>query len=65
MLLVICLVRCVYCGKGSKFVSLSQRVGFKVWCGALGIDHELVASIRRHIAAEPSVTGKRYRGLGA
>ena len=34
-------------------------------CAALGIDAEEVATIRRHIAAEPSVTGKRYRGLGA
>ena len=35
-----------------------------VVCAALGIDEERVATIRRHIAAEPSVTGKRYAGLG-
>ena len=34
-------------------------------CAALDIDAEEVATIRRHIAAEPSVTGMRYRGLGA
>ncbi len=33
-------------------------------CEALGIDAELVATIRRHLAAEPSVTGRRYAGLG-
>ena len=33
-------------------------------CGALDIDPERVATIRRHLAAEPSVTGKRYDGLG-
>ena len=33
-------------------------------CGALGIDAERVATIRRHLAAEPSVTGRRYAGLG-
>ena len=27
---------------------------------ALGLDAELVATIRRHLAAEPSVTGRRY-----
>ena len=27
---------------------------------ALGLDGELVATIRRHLAAEPSVTGRRY-----
>ena len=32
-------------------------------CSALGIDTEEVATIRRHISAEPSVTGERYRGL--
>lgn len=31
-------------------------------CAALGVDVERVAVIRRHIAAEPSVTGKRYAG---
>ena len=31
-------------------------------CGALGLDAERVVSIRRHLAAEPSVTGKRYGG---
>ena len=33
-------------------------------CAALGIDAERVATIRRHLAAEPSVTGRRYAGLG-
>ena len=33
-------------------------------CDALGIDAERVATIRRHLAAEPSVTGRRYAGLG-
>ena len=33
-------------------------------CEALGIDAERVATIRRHLAAEPSVTGRRYAGLG-
>ena len=33
-------------------------------CAALDVDAEQVAIIRRHIAAEPSVTGRRYRGLG-
>ena len=33
-------------------------------CAALDIDPERVATIRRHLAAEPSVTGKRYDGLG-
>ena len=33
-------------------------------CEALGIDPERVATIRRHLAAEPSVTGRRYAGLG-
>ena len=30
---------------------------------ALGLDGELVATIRRNLAMEPSVTGKRYAGL--
>ncbi len=29
-------------------------------CTALALDPETVATIRRHLAAEPSVTGKRY-----
>ena len=29
-------------------------------CAALGLDAELVATIRQQLAAEPSVTGKRY-----
>ena len=29
-------------------------------CTALDLDPETVATIRRHLAAEPSVTGKRY-----
>ena len=29
-------------------------------CAALGVDTEVVATIRRQLAAEPSVTGKRY-----
>ena len=33
-------------------------------CEALRIDAERVATIRRHLAAEPSVTGRRYAGLG-
>ena len=33
-------------------------------CEALCIDAERVATIRRHLAAEPSVTGRRYAGLG-
>ena len=32
-------------------------------CAALGLDGELVATIRRNLAAEPSVTGRRYSGL--
>ena len=32
-------------------------------CDALGLDGERVAAIRRNLAAEPSVTGKRYAGL--
>ena len=32
-------------------------------CDALGLDSERVAAIRRNLAAEPSVTGKRYAGL--
>ncbi len=32
-------------------------------CDALGVDSERVAVIRRNLAAEPSVTGKRYAGL--
>ena len=32
-------------------------------CAALGVDGERVATIRRNLAAEPSVTGKRYAGL--
>ncbi len=32
-------------------------------CGALGLDGERVATIRRNLAAEPSVTGKRYASL--
>ena len=32
-------------------------------CDALGLDGERVATIRRNLAAEPSVTGKRYAGL--
>ena len=31
-------------------------------CAALGLNSELVSSIRRQLAAEPSVTGKRYAG---
>ena len=31
-------------------------------CTALDLDPETVATIRRHLAAEPSVTGKRYGG---
>ena len=34
----------------------------KAVCAALGIDSETVATIRRQLAAEPSVTGKRYAG---
>ena len=29
---------------------------------ALGLDAELIATIRRNLAMEPSVTGKRYSG---
>ena len=29
-------------------------------CTALGLDAELVSTVRRQLAAEPSVTGKRY-----
>ena len=32
-------------------------------CDALGLDGERVETIRRNLAAEPSVTGKRYAGL--
>ena len=32
-------------------------------CDALGLDGERVAAIRRNLAAEPSVTGRRYAGL--
>ena len=32
-------------------------------CDALSLDTEMVATIRRNLAAEPSVTGKRYAGL--
>ena len=32
-------------------------------CDALGLDGERVATIRRNLAAEPSVTGRRYAGL--
>jgi len=32
-------------------------------CEALGLDGERVDTIRRNLAAEPSVTGKRYAGL--
>ena len=32
-------------------------------CAAPGLDGERVATIRRNLAAEPSVTGKRYAGL--
>ena len=32
-------------------------------CNALGLDAERVATIRRNLAAEPSVTGRRYAGL--
>ena len=32
-------------------------------CAALGLDGERVGVIRRSLAAEPSVTGKRYAGL--
>ena len=31
-------------------------------CAALGLDAELVSTVRRQLAAEPSVTGKRYAG---
>ena len=31
--------------------------------GVLGLDAERVETIRRNLAAEPSVTGKRYAGL--
>ena len=30
---------------------------------ALGLDEEQLATIRRNLAMEPSVTGKRYAGL--
>ena len=30
-------------------------------CDALGLDGELIATIRKQIAAEPSVTGSRYQ----
>ena len=29
----------------------------------LGLDREMVATIRRSLAAEPSVTGRRYAGM--
>ena len=29
---------------------------------ALGLDNELVGTVRRHLAAEPSITGRRYAG---
>ena len=29
-------------------------------CAALALDHELVSTVRRQLAAEPSVTGNRY-----
>ena len=34
-------------------------------CNALGLDIERVETIRRNLAAEPSVTGKRYSGRPA
>ena len=34
----------------------------KAICTALKVDAELVANIRAHLVAEPSVTGKRYSG---
>ena len=34
-------------------------------CTALGLDAELVSIVRRQLAAEPSVTGKRYAGPGS
>ena len=34
-------------------------------CAALGLDAELVSTVRRQLAAEPSVTGKRYAGPGS
>ena len=34
-------------------------------CAALEIDPETVHTIRRSLAAEPSVTGKRYTGTNA
>ena len=33
-----------------------------VLCGALALDYETVETIRRNLAAEPSITGKRYSG---
>ena len=33
-------------------------------CEALGVDEETVATIRRQLAMEPSITGKRYAGPG-
>ena len=33
-------------------------------CKALGLDVELVSTVRRQLAVEPSVTGKRYSLCG-
>ena len=33
-------------------------------CEALGVAEEMVATIRRQLAMEPSITGKRYTGPG-
>ena len=39
--------------------SIRQALGQAV-CTALDLDPETVATIRRHLAAEPSITAQRY-----
>ena len=34
-------------------------------CAALGLDEEMVSTIRRQLAAEPAVTGKRFSTSGS
>ena len=48
---------------GILYLLAARAAGNPAAYGALGPDGEQVATIRRNLAVEPSVTRKRYAGL--
>ena len=48
---------------GTLCLLAARAAGNLAAAGCMGLEGERVATIRRNLAAEPSVTGKRYAGL--